>query len=132
MVQSMYDNDNVVINLSQGLSAPLWFTGGVKQRCALSPLLFALYIAGLGIRLQETKLGIEIGGVHLTGLFFADDLILVSKTPIRGMCYLLGQLNQFCTSMKMVLSVSKSFVLTTGDHSKKWRIGDLRIHWKNP
>ena len=124
MVQSMYYNDNVVIKLSQGLSAPLWFTRGVKQGCALSPLLFALYIAGLGIRLQESKLGIEIGGVHLTGLFFADDLILVSKTPIRGMCYLLGKLNQFCTSMKMVLSVSKSFVLTTGDHGKKWRIGN--------
>ena len=97
MVQSMYYKDNVVIKLSRGLSTPLWFTRGVKQGCALSALLFALYIAGLGIQLQETKLGIEIGGVHLTRLFFTDDLILVSKTPIREMCYLLGQLNQFCT-----------------------------------
>jgi len=119
MVQSTYYNDNAVIKLSRGLSAPVWFTCGVKQGCALSPLLFALFIAGLGIRLEETKLWIEIGGVHLTGLFFTDDLIMMSKTPIRGMCYLLGQLNQFCTSMKMVLSVSKSFVLTTGDQGKK-------------
>jgi len=100
----MYYNDNVVIKLSQGVSSPLWFTCGVKQGCALSTILFALYISGLGIRLQETKRGIDIGGVQLTGLFFADDLIFISKTPIRGMCYLLGELNQFCLSMKMTLT----------------------------
>ena len=124
LIQSMYYNDNVVIKLSRGVSSPLWFTRGVKQGCALSPLLFALYISGLGIRLQETKRGIDIGGIHLTGLFFADDLILISRTPIRGMCALLGELNQFCSSMKMTLSVGKSFVLTTGDPGKKWRIGN--------
>ena len=120
----MYYNDNVVIKLSQGVSSPLWFTCGVKQGCALSTILFALYISGLGIRLQETKRGIDIGGVQLTGLFFADDLIFISRTPIRGMCYLLGELNQFCLSMKMTLTVGKSFVLTTGDPGKKWRIGN--------
>ena len=103
----MYYYDNVVIRLSWGLSTPQWFMRGVKQGCTLSPLLFALYIAGLGICLQETKLEIDIGGAQLTGLFLADDLILIFKTPIRGMCYLLGELNQFCSSMKMTLSVGK-------------------------
>ena len=85
MVQSiMYYNNNLVIKLSWGLSAPLWFTCGVKQGCALSPLLFTPYIAGLGIRLQETTLEIEIAGAQLTGLFFADNLNLISKTPIRA------------------------------------------------
>ena len=71
-----------------------------------------------------------IGGAQLTGLFFVDDLILISKTPIREMCYLLGELNQFCSSMKMTLSVGKSFVLTTGDPGKNGGLVIQRIHCK--
>ena len=52
-----------------------------SNRGGLSPLLFALYVAGLGIKLQETKLGIHLGSVTLdSGLFFADDLVLISRT----------------------------------------------------
>jgi len=63
MVQSMYYNDSVQIRIGKTLSSPLWFTRGVKQGCALSPLLFALYISGLGARLKELKyLGLHVKG----------------------------------------------------------------------
>ena len=80
IVQSMYFNDCVQINLGGRLSAPLWFTQGVKQGCNLSPVLFALYIARLVVRLQETVLGVELGDNVITCLLFADDLILISRT----------------------------------------------------
>ena len=63
----MYYYDNEQIRLRNMLSSPLWFTWGVKQGSTLSGPLFALYIAGLGMKLQEMKLG---GGV-LTGMFHA-------------------------------------------------------------
>ena len=44
MIQSMYYNDNVRINLGSRLTSPLWFTRGVKHGCCLSSLLFSLYI----------------------------------------------------------------------------------------
>jgi len=83
-----------------------------------------LYISGLGEVLQDTKLGIELGAEILTGLFFADDLVLISRTWNRGMNSLLRILDRFCSKMSMTLSVSKTFVLTTGPKDKTWKIGD--------
>ena len=112
MIQSMYYNDNIQVRLEDGLSAPLWFTRGVKQGCCLSPLLFAPYVAGLGIKLQESCLGIKLGSETLTGIFFADDLVLISKTSYQGMTRLLKMVDSFCRDMRMVLAVSKTYLLT--------------------
>ena len=81
----MYYNTNIQVNLMGGLSLPIWFTKGVKQGCILSPLLFALYISGLGKVLQETNLGVQLGTEIITALFFSEDLFLVSSTPKVGM-----------------------------------------------
>ena len=124
LIQSMYYNDSIRVKLGDGLSEQLWFTRGVKQGCCLSPLLFALYVSGLGVNLQDTGLGIQLGSVILTGIFFADDLVLISKTSFRGMNRLLGTVNAFCKDMRMTLSVSKTFVLTTGPRARTWKIGD--------
>ena len=81
LIQSMYYNDCVQVRLGNGLSAPLWFTKGVKQGCVLSPLLFALYLSGLG--------SVNFSGVVVSALLFADDLVLISWTRIQGMNKLL-------------------------------------------
>lgn len=89
LIQSMYFNDNVQVRLGLNLSSPLWFTREVKQGCALLPLLFALFIAALEVRLQETELGVKLRSITLSGIFFADDLMLISRTSKRGMTKLL-------------------------------------------
>ena len=124
MVQSMYFNDCVQVNLGFKMSAPLWFTQGVKQGCSLSPLLFSLYMSGLGERLQKTEVGIKLGHITLSGLFFADDLVLISRTSNRGMNRLLLLVDKFCRDMSMNLSVSKTFVLSNGPKNRKWKIGE--------
>ena len=49
----------------------------VKQGCSLSPMLFALYISGLGEALHLSKLGNKAS--IISALFFADDLVLISS-----------------------------------------------------
>ena len=86
-------------------------------------MLFSLYISGLGVQLQATKLGVELKTAVLTSLFFADDLVLISKTSVRGMNKLLKIFDKFCKDIDMSLSESKTFMLTTGEKGQSWRIG---------
>ena len=39
----------------------------------ISPMLFALYVAGLGNKLHASRLGVALGNEVLAALFSADD-----------------------------------------------------------
>ena len=79
-------------------------------------------MSGLGVRLQQSKLDMKVGGTIVSGLFFSDDLVLISKTCNRGMNKLLGIVNRFCNDMRMQFSVEKTHILTTGPKDKWWRV----------
>ena len=68
IIHAMYYNDSVHVRIGSGLSSPLWFTRGVKQGCVMSPLLFALYLSGLGKALHAMKEGINFEGVIISAL----------------------------------------------------------------
>ena len=116
LIRSMYYNDNIQFNLMGGLSPPIWFTKGVKQGCSLSPLLFALYISGLGKVLQDTNLGVQLGTEIITAMFLAEDLVLVSSTPKVGMNRLLSICMEFCKDMHMTLSIPKTYILLNASY----------------
>ena len=79
-------------------------------------------MSGLGVRLQQSKLDMKVGGTIVSGLFFSDNLVLISKTCNRGMNKLLGIVNRFCNDMRMQFSVEKTHILTTGPKDKWWRV----------
>ena len=127
LIRSMYYNDSIRVSLTHGLSAPLYFTQGVKQGCSLSPLLFALYISSLGTALHNTKLGVKIGDELVTALFFADDLVLISGTPKIGMNKLLRVVCMFCRDMKMTLATSKTYIISNATYDVNWSVNSETI-----
>ena len=124
IVQSMYFNDCVRVRIKGGLSAPLWFTKGVKQGCVLSPLLFALYISGLGKVLHALREGVHFDNCVISALFFADDLILISRTRLKGMERMFKVVQRFCSAMSMKLAVSKTVILSNGPAQTAWTVDD--------
>jgi hypothetical protein len=55
----------------------------VKQGCPLSPLLFGLYLEGLGKHLDalDGNSPPQLADIVVKLLLYADDLALISKTP---------------------------------------------------
>ena len=111
LLMSMYQNDRLQFFVMGAYSSPLWLRLGVKQGCNLSPLLFALFLSGLGPRLMATRLGIELRpGLLVSTLFFADDVVLIARSP-SSLAILFEIAMKFFDDHQLSLSVTKTKVL---------------------
>jgi hypothetical protein len=87
---------------------------GLRQGCSLSPLLFAIYILALGKLIDASRLGVLLSGKVISGLFIADDLLLLALTA-EGLLFLLRLVKQCCDELKMEISCDKSQVISPSD-----------------
>ena len=113
-LRALYTNDCVdsVIN---GISTrPVFLRRGLRQGCSLSPLLFALYISEIGSDLSQSTEGYQLGGLTFSGLLFADDIVLISRT-FRGLESLVSMVKARCDALKLVISPTKSNIVTPDD-----------------
>ena len=79
-LKSIYENIKCNVRINGNYSD--WFdvSSGLKQGCLLSPLIFNLYINDLTLALEATGLGIDIKGINISSLLYADDLALVAES----------------------------------------------------
>ena len=61
-------------------------------------MLFALYIVDIGDDINSSKLGVLLGNICVSGLLFADDIVLVSKTA-AGLLRLLELVKRNCDKL---------------------------------
>jgi len=80
----VYERANTVIRTPHGFTKEIPLTEGLLQGCVLSPLLFSLYIADIEKVLKnEGSPGIKLKcNHHLHILLFADDMVLLSTSPV--------------------------------------------------
>ena len=134
LIQSMYKNDSISFLLNGQYSPKLWLSQGVKQGselemylenlfrfvlgCNLSPLLFSLYISGLGAKLNQSGLGIDLQNINISCILFADDLVVLGKSR-EALETLMGITRRFFINHKLDISCRKSKVMshnaTTGE-----------------
>ena len=78
----MYTNQSVKVRWGQTVSSEFSVSNGVKQGGGggLSPILFAVYIDELLIRLKESNLGCHVDHLFLGALAYADGVLLIAPT----------------------------------------------------
>ena len=94
-IRALYADTTACIRLNNVHSE--WFNvnSGLRQGCAMSPLLFNLYIKDLCDDINSTELGVSIGEEKVNMRMYADDLVLLGENE-NDLQSLLDVLYKWC------------------------------------
>ena len=120
-LKALYTDDSVDCVVNGITTRPVFLRRGLRQGCALSPILFALYIMDVGNDINISKLGFKLGNVIVSGLLFADDLVLVTRSS-ASLKTLLALVKKGFDRLKLTISVEKSQVISPADDT--WEVVD--------
>ena len=113
----MYTGDSVRCTVNGVTTNSVYLQRGLRQGCSLSPMLFALYIMEIGEDIVESQEGIMIGDICVSGLLFADDIVLISRTT-DGLKRLLKSVKHRCDQLLLEVNTGegKTEVVSPTDH----------------
>ena len=138
ILKAMYINVKAIVRQgfekSQEINCPL----GVRQGCLLSPLLFSLLVAEVAYQVAGGgRAGYQLvpGAQEIFALLFADDIVLLSLTPV-GLQTQINNLKLAAESLGLTVNLNKSKILVfrKGGYlgkSEQWHYGNQPIEVVN-
>ena len=105
-LKAIYSGDSVQSVVNGVSTRPIYLRRGLRQGCSLSPMLFALYIADMGQAVTLSSEGFRVGRLVVSGLFFADDLVLLARDA-DGLLRLLSLVKRHADLIKMEINTGK-------------------------
>ena len=123
-LKSIYIGDSVQSEVNGLTTRPVYLRRGLRQGCSLSPMLFNLYISALGNDLTLSDEGFQLGSVCVSGLLFADDLVVLARSK-EGLLRLMALVKRHADWLNLELNTerNKSEVLSqVGVPGDSWDI----------
>ena len=82
ILTACYDQTLLSVRTRHGRSKAFETSAGVLQGSLISPILFLILINGIHKIMEEENIeGIKVGSTKVKDLLYADDLVLLAKTP---------------------------------------------------
>ena len=125
-LKSIYSGDSVQAVVNGVTTRPIYLRRGLRQGCSLSPILFALYVADMGQAISLSSEGFRVGNILVSGLFFADDLVLVAREP-DGLARLLALTKKHADLLRMEINTGKDkseVISPDGREGDLWQVLD--------
>ena len=120
LIKNLYSKTKCAIKQSSCRTDYFNYNRGVRQGCILSPLLFNLYINELAIEFENISSDAIIlpNDLKLNCLFYADDLIILSKTE-QGLQERINCLSKFCSKWHLEVNIKKTKVMVFQKATRK-------------
>ena len=99
VIESFYSNSTPSVRIGNSQLRSFQYASGGRQGCILSPLLFNLYVNDLAFSFNNILSDPFVlpNGTKLNSLFYADDLIILSRSKL-GLQNCLNELSSYCNS----------------------------------
>lgn len=113
VIEALYDRPTAKIKVNGDLTTSFFLQRGCRQGCAVSPLLFAIFIEPLSqwIRQDASVKGIStIGGEQKLALF-ADDILIYLEQPSTSLPSLMYCMEEYGKMSGYKLNISKTQIL---------------------
>lgn len=129
-VRLLYASPKARVYTNNHYSSYFSLSRGTRQGCPLSPLLFALIIEPLAIKLRTSAClqGIERDGVKHYVSLYADDLLLYITDP--GICShrIIQTLDDFGTFSGYKINLQKTVCFPINNLAKQLKQGQIPFH----
>ena len=115
LIRNLYESQQS--NVRAGRHHSVWFRvgKGVRQGCLLSPYLFNIMAEVLmRMALEGFEGGFRIGGLRITNLRYADDIVLIASSP-EELQELVDRLCTAANRLSMKINIGKTEVMQICD-----------------
>jgi hypothetical protein len=118
LIRSLYQDQKATVRTPYGDTDWLKIRKGTRQGCILSPAAFNMYAEAIMRRadLNESKIGVKIGGRNINNLRYADDTTLLAENK-KDLEHLIMIVKEESEKVGLRLNIKKTKIMTTAKNS---------------